>query len=57
MHGVRTPEECEHMWNNYLNFNINKGMFTKEEDHKLHNLVDDHNEKNWDEIASALKVG
>ncbi len=56
MQGARTPDECENMWNNYLNFNINKDSFTFEEDEILKNLADDHFERDWDTIAKLLKV-
>ena len=56
MQGTRTPEECEGMWNNYLNFNINKATFSQDEDNKLVNLAEEYNERNWDIIAASLKV-
>lgn len=56
MEGTRSPEECEIMWKNYLSFDVNKEPFSEEEDNKLWYLAQDHDERNWDEIATSLKV-
>lgn len=56
MQGTRTPEECESMYNNVLDFAINKEPFTKEEDEKMEKFARATKERNWDKIAKALKV-
>ncbi|XP_035221221.1 uncharacterized protein LOC118194143 isoform X2 [Stegodyphus dumicola] len=56
MEGMRDPEECENMWNNFLSNSINKKPFTAAEDAKLREIAERYNELNWDIIAKELGV-
>ncbi|GFY61942.1 transcription factor MYB3R-4 [Trichonephila inaurata madagascariensis] len=55
--GSRNFKECETMWNNYASIVVNKKPFSPEEDAKLQQLAQEHNERNWDSIAEKLKTG
>ncbi|GFT04051.1 snRNA-activating protein complex subunit 4 [Trichonephila clavipes] len=55
--GSRSFMECETMWNNFASIFVNKKPFSPEEDAKLQQLTQEHNERNWDSIAEKLKTG
>lgn len=52
--GARTPNECKALWNIYLHPQINKTLWTAEENVQIKQLVKQYNCQNWDEIAREL---
>lgn len=50
----RKPEQCLHRWQKVLNPNLTKGLWTRDEDLKLQDLVAQHKPKRWSLIASFL---
>ena len=51
----RKPEQCLHRWQKVLNPELVKGLWTKEEDAALLNLVKELKPKRWSLIASRLE--
>ena len=47
---------CRSMWLNVLCPGINRQRWTEEEDSALEMLVEKYNMRNWDAIATELKV-
>eukprot|EP01111_Echinosteliopsis_oligospora_P013713 TRINITY_DN4992_c2_g1_i1.p1 TRINITY_DN4992_c2_g1~~TRINITY_DN4992_c2_g1_i1.p1 ORF type:complete len:494 (-),score=115.30 TRINITY_DN4992_c2_g1_i1:8-1489(-) len=50
----RTDVQCLHRWQKKLNPNLIRQPWTKEEDQKLVDLVNQHGSKNWSSIASQI---
>ena len=51
----RKPEQCLHRWQKVLNPELVKGLWTKEEDDSLMELVKELKPKRWSLIASRLE--
>ena len=51
----RKPEQCLHRWQKVLNPELVKGLWTKEEDQRLLDLVKELKPKRWSLIASRLE--
>ena len=51
--GARGPSQCASRWNSALNPNRKVGVWTKEEDEKLIELINKHG-KNWRQIVKEL---
>ncbi|XP_068589647.1 v-myb avian myeloblastosis viral oncogene homolog-like 2a isoform X2 [Cebidichthys violaceus] len=51
----RTEIQCMHRWRKYLNPDLVKGFWSKEEDDKIVELVDKYGTKHWSLIARHLK--
>ncbi|XP_075950093.1 v-myb avian myeloblastosis viral oncogene homolog-like 2a isoform X1 [Anarhichas minor] len=51
----RTEFQCMHRWRKYLNPDLVKGFWSKEEDDKIVELVDKYGFKHWSLIARHLK--
>ena len=54
--GKYSAQECEGIWRNVLHPSINKEAWTKEEDEKLIQLVEENHLRNWKDIAEKLGV-
>lgn len=48
------PKQCMALWNAYLMPTLNRNRWTKDDEEKLHKIVQKYNYQNWTEIAKNI---
>ena len=54
--GTREADDLSRFWRNFLHPSVNKSSWTQEELQRLDELVQEHNERDWQSVAEELGV-